>query len=209
MSRGIHRGEIPEITLRGMRSAVKHWKSMYGTWADEAAEYWFTVAVAHQLQRQLDGSKNWIRLEANVVETIRLSGHLRPGRRRATLRENGRCDIVVTRANQKPFAAIEVKSPTYSYSAPVRRDVERLRDLLTCNRESSISIACLALYSSASDSCRLGAKATLNRRFETNLLRARETCAGRGLVVRDNYKVVRDEESDDHWGVQCLVLTRS
>src|SRR6476620_742548 len=148
MSRGISRTQIPAVTLEGMAKAAQRWHRLHGTWADEAAEYWFTVLVALQLQRKLTESKNWIGLESNVTETIRLCGAARPGRPRKVLRRNGRCDIVVARANEKPFAAIEIKSPAYHFSRSVKSDIERLRELLLYSPGSSLSVACVAIYSS-------------------------------------------------------------
>lgn len=80
MSRGIARGDVAPLVLRGMRKAAKNWDALHGSWADEAPEYWFTVLVALELQKGLDTNKNWIRLEGNVAKALNAAGPKRRGR---------------------------------------------------------------------------------------------------------------------------------
>ena len=209
MSKGIHRNNIPKLVLAGMVKAEKAWDALHGTWADHAPEYWFTVIVAQHLQRYLDTEKNWIGLEANVKETLKLAEVSRPGRPNKSLRHNGRCDIVVARGNEKPFAAIELKSPMYSFTAPLKKDIVRLRDMLRKDQRNSLSIACIALYSSASEeNTKKGAMGTLEQRFENNLRGVRELCKDNALIAKEIHVIRVGRDAEDCWGVQCLFIVR-
>ena len=138
MSRGIARGNVAPLVLRGMRKGAKNWDALHGSWADEAPEYWFTVLVALELQKGLDTKKNWIRLEGNVAKALNAAGPKRRGRPPKALRRTGRCDIVVERANEAPFALIEIKNRVYSFSRTLASDVERLHQAL--KRKSSLEV---------------------------------------------------------------------
>src|SRR4249919_1524633 len=123
MSRGIDSKQIPSIVLRGMKTAAKNCDRLHGSWADKAPEYWFTVLVALQLQKELNEDKNWISFEGSIRKTLEASGPKRRGRRPKTLRWNGRCDILVDRANEKPLAAIEIKRNAYAFYRSLKSDV--------------------------------------------------------------------------------------
>ena len=209
MSRGIERSVVPPIVLSGMLKAAKSWNTLHGTWASQAPEYWFTVTVAQELQRKLDDAKKWIRLEGAVKTTMRQSGSAGPGRPSTGLRRNGKCDIIVERLNELPFAAIEIKTRVYAFTSTLERDVIRLRDMLKKQHKNSISVACLAIYSDASEERTLnGARSYLSMRFEKNLERVVEICAGQALSVSEDHRLRKDSDSDDMWGVQCLALVR-
>ncbi|WP_156968997.1 hypothetical protein [Arenimonas metalli] len=209
MSRGIERSVVPPVVIAGMAKAAKSWNALHGTWASRAPEYWFTVTVAQELQRKLDDQKKWIRLEGSVLQTMSSSGPAVVGRPVSSLRRKGRCDIVIERANESPFAAIEIKTRAYAFTAGIRSDVVRLRELLCRGGKNSLSVVCLASYSDASEKDSLnGAKARLERRFENFVERATELCVGKQLRVESRELIRRGDESGDLWGVQCLTLLR-
>ena len=207
MSRGIGSKDIPPQVLKGMRIAAKNWDRLHGSWADKAPEYWFTVQVALQLQKALDEDKNWISLEGNVRKSLNAAGPRRRGRPHAALRNSGRCDILVERANGKPFAAIEVKRNAYVFSEPLGKDIDRLAQMLA--KRSSLSIGCLALYSSARSTDLSSAKDVLKERFNTFLRRSKDRCEASSLIIKSVSFVTEAEDSDDCWGVQCISLARS
>lgn len=205
MSNGINRSQIPELVRVSLAKAAKSWDSLHGTWADQAPEYWFTVHVAQHLHKKLHADKNWIGLESRVGESLSLTGVKRLGRPRKTLRRNGRCDIVVTRANEKPFAAIEVKSPVYSFTDVVKKDVERLCGmLLHVGKSNSLSIACLGLYSSHQK------REVLVKRFEKNLAQVKIICENENekLKAQQCSKITLPKDGTGCWGTQCIYLER-
>ena len=209
MSRGIERSVVAPVVIAGMAKAAKSWNALHGTWANRAPEYWFTVTVAQELQRKLDDQKKWIRLEGSVLQTISSSGPAVAGRPVSALRRNGRCDIVIERANESPFAAIEIKTRAYAFTAGLRSDVIRLRELLCRGGKNSLSVVCLASYSDASEeNSASGAKACLERRFDTFFDRSTELCVGKRLRVERRELLRRGDESGDFWGVQCLTIVR-
>lgn len=207
MSRGISRDDVPPLVIEGMRRAAKNWDALHGTWADKAPEYWFTVHVALALQKGLHREKNWIKLEGNVANTLSACGPSRPGRPPAALRKNGRCDIVIERANETPFALVEVKSRAYSFSAAIASDVARLHHAL--RHKSKLEVACLALYSSIFvKRTQLSARKALEDKFSTNLERAKQICASDLNVTQFEPKITSVPGSNYCWGVQCLTFVR-
>lgn len=209
MTRGISRAEIPEAVLGGMAKAAKAWDALHGTWASEAPEYWFTVTVAQHLQIKLDRDKNWIQIEGRVKETLKQAGVTNAGRPRSALRHGGKCDIVVTHANEKPFAAIEIKTRAYAFHGAIKKDVGRLREMLTKNGANSLKIGCLALYVDASKPTREESRASLKQRFEANLKAVSTECNGGTFVIEQISKIGNVEGTKGGgWGVQCLYIVR-
>lgn len=110
------------------------------------------------------------------------------------------------RANEAPFALIEIKNSVYSFSRTLASDVERLHQAL--KRKSSLEVVCLALYSSASQArTKRGARETLEKRFGDNLARANAICAN-DLNGYSKHYITRADESEDCWGVQCIYFVR-
>lgn len=206
MSKGINREILPKLIFKGMTSAVRSWDDLHGTLADFAPEYWFTVTVAQTLQKNLDCNKNWIGLEASVKQLIKDSRLEKPNKTTNKIR-NGKCDLVVSRANEKPFAAIEIKSKVYSTTKPVKDDIIRLRDLLKSKNKNSLTIACLAIYTSANT------RTIVNQRFDKNLSAAKSLCGKYFKVdddgARKSYIQEIDNKVNIFWGVQCIYIIRS
>lgn len=214
MSRGIPRHEVPKATLRGMIRAARSWHGLHGTWANKSPEYWFTVGVAQSLQEGLDDSKKWVCVEPRIQEMVDAQKCRKIRGFPERIRLNGRCDLGVQRIKEDYFAAIEIKTRVYSFTKEIDSDLRRLCLLFDKRIESKISVCCLAIYSDASKTSRNGAKHLLEERFANIELGANAIAASFGLHLAAVSKLGRDpyDESDcddvDHWGVQCLSITR-
>ena len=216
MSRGINSKTIAPIVLSGMQSAAKSWNDLHGTSALKAPEYWFTVTVAQKLQKNLDSEKKWIRLESRVKEVVSGSGAKRRGAPKKGLRRNGRCDLIVERANEKPFAAIEIKSRTTTMKSGLGKDAARLLSLLSTNgvASNSISICCLALYAESSAKNKATAKKSIEGKFDRVVREVSDLCRDARIKVTQIRKITMDtdsssEERTHYWGVLCVSLCRS
>lgn len=214
MSRGIPRHEVPKATLRGMIRAARSWHGLHGTWANKSPEYWFTVGVAQSLQEKLDDSRKWVCVEPRIREMVNAKACQSIKDFPKKIRLNGRCDLGVQRLNEDYFAAIEIKTRVYSFTREISNDIRRLCLLFDKRIESKISVCCLAIYSDASKRSRNGAKHLVAERFANIESRAKAIAASFGLRLAAAPKFGRDpdDESDcddvDHWGVQCLSITR-
>ncbi|WP_162782233.1 hypothetical protein [Arenimonas caeni] len=197
-----------------MKHAAKSWHALHGTWANKAPEYWFTVSVAQSLQGELDDSRKWVCVEPKISEMVDARSSRLVDGHSSDLRLNGRCDLAVQRVNEDFFAAVEIKIRAYAFTKAIEKDIRRLCFLLDRRVDSKLSICCLAIYTDASRASRGGAKKKIAERFDDFASRTRSIASSTGLRVTCDSRIGRDPDAGkrradlDHWGVQCLSITR-
>lgn len=114
MSAGFSTTKVPNLVIKGIGSAFRKWEDMSGgEWLRTAPEYLVTAQVAEELRKAIPSTKRTIWLEHGVATALKQAGGKQPGRVAELLRIDGRMDIVLAHANQKPRTVIEIKCPLW------------------------------------------------------------------------------------------------
>lgn len=171
MSAGLSTKEVPGLVIDGIATAFRQWEDMSGgEWLQSAPEYLVTVAVADALRKGIPSSKRTVWLEHGVARALNDAGGVQLGRKPELLRVDGRIDIVLAHANQKPRTLVEIKSPVWQPNhRGCRSDLHRIcRALLHGKDGTQLYSGVLGLYTSSAPPRRgpdVSAKARLERKW--------------------------------------------
>lgn len=155
MSAGLRTTQVPSLVLKGISLAFTQWENMSGgEWLHTAPEYLVTVKVAEVLRKSIPATQRTIWLEHGVAKALKQAGGRQPGRKPELLRVDGRFDIVLAHANQKPRTIIEIKCPMWQPnnagpSGP-RADLHRIcRSLLHGKEKTQLYSGVLGIFTSS------------------------------------------------------------
>lgn len=174
MSAGFSTARVPKLVLEGISSAFKQWEDMSGgEWLQTAPEYLVTVNVAEVLRKSIPATQRTIWLEHGVANALKQAGGKQPGRKAELLRIDGRIDIVLAHANQKPRTVIEIKCPIWQPNnagrGGTRADLHRIcRTLLHGKDQTQLYSGVLGIFTSSAPPLRGSdgtAKARLQRKW--------------------------------------------
>lgn len=144
MSRGDRSDKIPELVIKGIRSAFRRYQrwSLGEKWLHHAPELFVSVEIAHRVMEGLSNCR--VDMEASVRQALQSAGAKRRGAPKKAQRTNGRYDILVSRKSGLPWCAIEVKSPVWGVSKGLVDDMERIANVIS-HRSHSSSLSCGAV----------------------------------------------------------------
>lgn len=136
--------ELIQAMIKGGERAVSDFSCISGgEWFDEAPEYFLTTYVAWAVGN-LESS--YVLLEVSVDQARKEAGALRRGRPSDYERRNGRFDVVLYWANDKPRGAIDIKTRVWAKTEnQFHPDIHRLCSVLSANRDSTFQF-CVFLY---------------------------------------------------------------
>ena len=200
MPRQISQELVSEAILDGFDNAQKAYKQWSGGWVlSSSAEHVVYVFIAMAI-RKIPGTK-YLRIERSCKDVRRDACGNRPGQPAQALRLNGHIDIVLSWANDKPRAIIEIKNNVYNYEGQCKRDIERITTLLR-SRPTTLQFGIFAFYSSATNG-RKTAKEKLEKRFNSIMSRIK-------VAYGESFKVsgiqrVRDYDNSA-WACSCIVM---
>jgi len=194
----------------GEKACTEYCKLSGGYWLNRAPEYFLTTYAASALRNfgstsiGLEVSVNKSRKEANAVRNGRPSQHDR---------RNGRYDIVLYRADDKPRGCVEVKSSLYSVDR--RRlvpDFVRLCSTLNSKERSSIQFSGLLFFASVAAPQR--GKDTEEERLNALLMRINDLAkeSSEKYNVSQNLlksKIRVDPNGGGAWCIGCVVFSNN
>lgn len=203
--------ELIDAMIRGGERAVSDFAHISGgEWFDEAPEYFLTTYVAWSVGNL---ESTYALLEVSVDQARKEAGASCLGRPSGHERRNGRFDVVVYWANDKPRGAVEVKSPIWSAEErKIKPDIDELCSTLTANENSTFQFCVFLYYASVADPERKHNNASqrlrdLNSRVGTM---ATNCARGRGVECRSVLGTIHrgEDGSGGAWCIAALVITR-
>jgi len=137
--------DLIDAMIRGGEQAVAEFRYISGCeWFDEAPEYFLTTFVASSVS---SSKSTYSLLEVSVNNSRKEAIALRRGRPANHERRNGRFDIVVYWANDKPRGAVEVKSPIRSVTEQqIKPDIDELCSALSASKNSTFQFGAFIYY---------------------------------------------------------------
>jgi hypothetical protein len=191
-----------DAMIRGMAAAQKDYEDWSTCWLDEAPEYMATVSVARALAKVR--GNGFVTLESSAKATIAEAGAKGRGRVSASVRANGRFDVVVHTSHGYPRIVIEVKRHVSRFEQ-IRRDVDRVVGVVTRNRAaSSISFGAIAFLVWLKDDHTFNASERVRKTIE-NLGESAAEAAGEKVKVVVNHSPVHVED-DRAWSAVAIAI---
>ncbi|MFA6018919.1 MAG: hypothetical protein WC722_01560, partial [Rhodospirillales bacterium] len=125
--------DIVNAIIKGSERSFKEFQHLSGgDWLEHAPEYFLVVSAGNAIRNFQ--STNLL-FEGHVSNVRKSSRAIRHGRAAKGERRNGRFDIVLYRADDKPCGVVEIKSPIFCLSrSQIIPDMERLCHILSANR---------------------------------------------------------------------------
>ena len=196
--------DIVNKTLAGISEAQKRYEYWTGgRWLWEAPEYMVTTYIAKHISG-IEDKSFYLTLEHKVRDAIDKAGGLPPGKPLAVLRRNGKFDLLVWWANEKPRAVIEVKKQVKRFS-DIEADVSRICAILSIP-DTSFRCGFIAYYTSRGDHHGKSAKEVVSEKAEEIASRVKEVIKKDGLKFkRYNRKAVGDDS--DAWTAEVLKIS--
>lgn len=197
--------DIANKTLAGISKAQKDYETWTsGYWLCDAPEYMVTTYIARQISTI--NRTFYLTLENNVGGGIK-DARRRPGKvtLREDLRPDGKFDILLWWAYDKPSAIIEVKKKVF-YFSNIKDDVDRICGTLKIPN-TSIRCGFIAYYMSLPD----GKRELARNRVQTRVDRVKEKV--KAAVIKENLKLkqypVKVVEDDGYaWVAVVLKISR-
>lgn len=199
------------VAAEATRKAYDQYFEMTGGyWLGSAPEYFLTVKLAEALH---GGGLGPVSLEESRRDLMKGCGlHDGRARRHKSLREAGRCDIVLWKSSRpdgddRPRAAIEVKCGVYMLRQ-IKADLDfQIRMLERAPQYEFGMLICQLLDA---ESNRKGtARDILRQRADAVRNHATAACAQRRISVRANRSPIYYADDEDAAGVLILGLSRS
>ena len=189
--------------MKGIATAQKDFESWSGgSWLWEAPEYLSTVYVARELAR-LKGTK-FISLENNAKRALKDAGAIAHGPLHKHIRANGRFDILLFWANEKPRAPIEVKGWVKQYKT-IAADMRRLEEVIhRAKDKSSFQFGLMVFCTSTVNDTTFTAKEKLTK-WISNI----ETAARNAMPARTTIKLYSRRisvDGDSAWTAVSILL---
>ena len=201
----ISRKVAAEAATQGIMTAIKEFDEWMGEYSWSFPEYVFTTYIARELgERGISFG-----LENNVGNVLKGAEAVTPGPFKKRLKASGRADIVLYRANEYPFALIEVKRQAWVFNK-IASDFERISLALLENPErSSLDFTAIAfsLESPATLDEKLSCEERLTSWIDCVYGEFSERATARGLTSQ-LYKAETETNGDTAWGAYCMVLSR-
>lgn len=142
--------DLIDAMIKGGERAVSDFSHISGgEWFDEAPEYFLTTYVAWSVG---DLESTYALLEVSVDQARKEAGATRRGRPADHERRNGRFDVVVYWAGDKPRGAVEIKSPIWAATENIiYPDIHELCSVLKANNDSTFQFCAFVYYASVSE----------------------------------------------------------
>lgn len=187
--------------LNGIVKAQREYEKWSGgEWLWCAPEYIATVFVAQEIYK-LDGSK-YVTVEHGANAAIADAGARGRGKLHHKIRANGRFDILLWWADEKPRAPIEVKCQVTRIEK-IKADLQRIEKVIHRSKEnSSFQFGMMVFYSSC-DTKEFVAKEILSRRLESINADCKE------LLPKCSVKMISSKiytDGDSAWVASSIVL---
>lgn len=212
-------GLVQSIFKGSVRAARLFDKATGGCRLDQACEYLLTASVFERLAQH---DRGYVHLEVPVGWANKEAKAVRCGPPSAADRKNGRYDIVHYWANEKPRAAIEIKTPIKNMNKQrFRGDFGRLTNTLKASDKSSYQFCAFVFYAtkdygnskSSFELKRKNAKDKLNALMDEIDSYASEFLAHRGgpLLIRRLYKsplAASKDEDEGVWQIGLVIFAR-
>lgn len=204
MPRQIRQDVVIDAILNGIEDAEK----AYEQWSGGAslaftAEHLINAFIAKSIM-QVSGAK-FITVEDSCKYAIEKACIGRKGKIAKATRANGRIDLLLWWAKDKPRAVIEVKNNVYNYKGQCAADIDRIARLLLIGAENSLQFGIFAFYSSVDDGKVKTATEKLEHRYQTVLSRA-FSAWDKQLSINGIKRV--HKYGNGAWLGACIVLKR-
>lgn len=135
MTRPIAAHKIAHACNQGIQKAHENYVAMSGgDWLWSAPEYFLTTFIALEIHNQ-PGTKQVI-VEHGTKKALKDAGALGKGRLHSDIRQNGRLDILIRRADGSPRGIVEVKNRLYN-KTQYKSDLERISKILQRRADAS------------------------------------------------------------------------
>ena len=195
--------KIIDAILKGYIEAQQSYEEMSGGfWLWNATEYFITSNVAQNIYA-IEGEK-FVTLEHGSTDAIESAGAKGRGRLPKDIREKGRVDILLWRADSTPRAIIEIKNQIYSKDQ-YEKDITRIKSFLSRNHtNSTLQFGIFAFYESAFN----GIRKTATEKIEA---RVNKIFDNSKLILGSNFDIklyVTDmhDESENAWQAACIFV---
>lgn len=158
--------DIVAACNQGIKNAHELYVQMSGgDWLWNAPEYFLTTHIAIEIHKQ-PGTKRVI-CEHGTRKALIDAGALGKGKLHPDIRQNGRVDILIRRANGTPRGVIEVKNRVFNRSQ-YEGDMKRIGHILKRkSSDSSLDFGIFSFYTVTSDSSRGSAEQNSELRRDT------------------------------------------
>lgn len=196
--------DIAENTLGGISKAQIDYETLSGGyWLWKAPEYLVTTYIARHIST-INYRTFYLTLENNVTSGIKDAGGWGKGRLRKDLRPDGKFDMLLWWANDKPRAVIEVKNQVTGFSH-IKADISRI--CATLSRHNTIRCGFIAYYTSFSKGKRKSARDRVITRVDGVASKVNELAKQeKKKFKRYPGKVVGDD--NDAWSAEVLKISR-
>ena len=202
MSAQVSIAAVARGALSGIVKAQKSYADWSGgEWLNRAPEYFATVFVAQAISK-LEGAK-YVTLEHGAKNAIEDAGARGRGKLHHKIRANGRFDIVLWRADEKPRAPIEVKCQVMKIDK-IKADLQRIGRVINRSKvDSSFQFGVVVFYSSCKDGKVLTAKERLTSQL-SNIDTGCKELLPNCTVKMSSSKIYTD--GDSAWVASAIVL---
>lgn len=166
MSGQIAARKIVVACNQGIKNAHERYVQMSGgDWLWNAPEYFLTTHIAIEIHKQ-PGTKR-VFCEHHTKKALIDAGALGKGKVHPDIRQNGRLDILIRRANGTPRGVIEVKNRVFNRSQ-YEGDMRRIGHILKRkSSDSSLEFGIFSFYTATADSSRGTAEQNSELRKDT------------------------------------------
>jgi hypothetical protein len=201
----ISQDQITKAILDGFNNAEKAYREWSGGWTlGSSAEHVVYVFIAEAICK-IPGSKI-LKIEQSCKDVVEAACGSRRGKLAESVRIKGHIDIVLSWANDKPRAIIEIKNNVYNYEGQCKPDIERIKALLNM-RDTTLSFGIFAFYSSETNG-RETAKEKLEKRFNSIKSRINDDY-GKFFKVSGSQKILPYTNTDNKtcaWSSSYILL---
>lgn len=204
MSAAISIGDVVDAAMRGIAIAQTDFEKWSGgSWLWEAPEYLATVYVARELAR-LKGTK-FVSLENNAGRALRDAGAAVRGPIQKHIRAQGRFDILLSWADGRPRAPIEVKGWVNKYQG-IAADMRRLEAVIhRAKDKSSFQFGLMVFHTSADDDRTFSASERVSKWIANIESEAHEVIPSR-TAVRVRWRRPIAVDGDSAWTTVSILL---
>lgn len=195
--------KLINATLKGLMNAQNEYETWSGGyWLGAAPEYLSTVYVAREIAK-LDGPK-FLTLETSARYAIEDAGAKGRGKLHRKIRANGRFDILLGWANDKPRAPIEIKGYVQDIDK-IADDIKRIEKVINRKKEdSSFQFGMVTFHTSCCDTKEFTAKERIERRISSIADGAKSLVGCNCKAATYSSRIKIDE--DYAWAAIAIVL---
>ena len=210
-SETMNMGPVPiELVIKKTIRAISRAQTDYEKWSQfwlwQAPEYMLTTYVAREIST-IPNYTYYLTLENNVRGALDDAGGRKTGRPPDALRQHGRMDILLWRANSTPRAVIEVKNGVDGFSR-LNDDIIRICTILNQDRTSKFQCGLMAFYSSCRGLRNKSAKDRLKERLESLKESGRQMVRNEGLNLSTHGGKITVDDDDSAWAPAVWEITR-